>query len=218
MKKLFTLMAGIFLFSVTLQAQDQWLNFTYSNQVTSLARVGSLWWVGTTGGLIRYDTTNQSITLYNRGNAKLPANDIKALTTDDQGKLWIATAQGLGSYDGTDFEQFTTENSTLLSNNILSVKNEKGKGIWVATDTSICFYNGNSWTQYTEDDEGDPLDEITYLYPLAPRGIIFANGNKIKFLTHEGVFQNYQYPGSSVNGIAYDGLNNLFAAEGYGGF
>ena len=220
MKKLFTLMVGFFLFSFTLQAQNQWLNFTYSNQVTSLARVGSLWWVGTTGGLIRYDTTNQSITLYNRGNANLPANEIKALTSDDQGKLWIATAQGLGSYDGTDFEQFTTENSKLLSNNILSVRNEKGKGIWVATDTSLCFYNGNSWTQYTEDDEGNPLDGITYLYTIGPYGIIFANYNRVKVLNHSGVFSDYQYPGQAVRGLTLDGLNHLYVASWppYGGF
>jgi hypothetical protein len=216
MKKLSILLL-CFSLSFALAGQNRWVNFTYSNHVTSLARIGSTWWAGTQGGLVSYDTISHSITLYNRGNSNIPANYINEVATDDKNTLWIATSHGLGHYDGTQFEVITPENSPLYSDNILSVKNEKGKGIWLATDTALCFYDGNNWTQYTQDDEGNPLDGLGYIYPIGPYGVIFANNNTIKLLNHDDVFQNYNYPGNWVKGIAFDPINNLTVA-GDGGF
>ena len=216
MKKLFFLLL-CFSLSLALAGQNSWVNFTYSNHITSLARTGSTWWAGTQGGLVSYDTISHSITLYNRGNSNIPANYIKEVATDDNNDLWIATSHGLGHYDGTRFEVITPENSPLYSDNILSVKNEKGKGIWLATDTALCFYDGSNWTQYTQDDEGNPLDDLSYIYPIGPYGVIFANNNSIKLLNHNDIFQNYNYPGNWVKGIAFDPMNNLTVA-GDGGF
>ena len=212
MKKLYILFLFLFM-ELFLVAQSRWVNYTYTNTVTCLERTGTFWWAGTTGGLIRYDTVDKSVTLYNRGNSEIPADYINDLTVDDNGTLWVATHNGLARYEGgRQFSAFGPFTGSLYSDNVLFVRNEKGKGLWVATDTALTFYDGTTWLHYFEDNLGTKLVNLSYLYPVSPHGVIYSNNNQVKLLDHAGKFSDFQYPGNSVSGMAYDGLNQLYVS------
>ncbi len=214
MKKIYFFMILVFTVSGLLAQKPQWVNYTFTNHVTCLQRTGTYWWAGTTGGLIRYDTVSRSMMLFNRGNSELPADYINDLTVDDQGTLWVATHNGLARYEGgRQFSVFGPATGSLYSDNVLFVRNEKGKGLWVATDTALTFYNGNTWAHFFADDQGNKLEDITYIFPVAGSGVIYANSNQLKFLRHDSTFMDYNYPGPGVRGLAFDGNNNIYVAS-----
>lgn len=80
-----------------------WENITNTNMVASLYNDGDTLWVGTFGGLVKYNKkTNESI-CYNRANAGLSTNCISGLSKDNKHNLWIAGRfNGIGCFkDGT---------------------------------------------------------------------------------------------------------------------
>jgi ligand-binding sensor domain-containing protein/signal transduction histidine kinase len=75
------------------------------SQTTSLAqdRTGNLW-IGTLGGLSRYD--GRLFTSYTVKNG-LPGNAVSAVATDDHNRVWIAGANGLAIFNGKTFTPYT---------------------------------------------------------------------------------------------------------------
>ncbi len=221
MKKFYLFTLFFFSWALFLKGQATWVNLTFTNHVTAIEKTGPVWWIGTTGGLIKYDTVSKAITVFNRGNSELKANYMNDLTVDDNQKLWVATKNGLMRYEGgRQFSVFSPATAALYSYNVLHVKNEKGEGLWVATDTSLSFFDGSNWTHYFKDGNGNNLENISYLYPASPYGVLFGFDNHVEFLDHKGNFTDYNYPGASVVGLAYDGLGNVYVANGpyTGGF
>ncbi len=189
------------------------MNYTYTNTVTCIERTGSSWWVGTTGGLILYDTVDKSVTLFNRGNSEIPANYINDLAVDDNGRVWVATKNGLARYEGG--RQFSTFSYTLgfHSPHMFRVKSEKGKGLWVVTDSALCLLNGYDLKRYETDSSGNRLDNVSFIYPVGPVGVIYSQGNRVKFLDHSDKFSNFNFPGVAAGAPAYDGLNQLYVVN-----
>lgn len=59
-------------------------------------------WIGTTGGLNRFDRTSQNFRQYHVKDG-LPDDAIKGIREDDQGNLWISTNRGLSRFNpGTE--------------------------------------------------------------------------------------------------------------------
>ena len=92
------------------------------SQVTSLAqdRLGHLW-IGTLGGLSRYD--GRAFTNYTSRDG-LPANTITQLAAGPDGKLWIGTTRGLSVYDGNRFATLRMPNGAAKAISHLAVGNQ----------------------------------------------------------------------------------------------
>lgn len=63
-----------------------------------LAQDSILWIANYNRGAMRYDPTDNTITTYTQKNG-LPSNDILALTEDKNGRIWLATSNGLTRLD-----------------------------------------------------------------------------------------------------------------------
>lgn len=74
------------------------------SQATCLAQdsIGNLW-VGTLGGLSRFDGKN--FTNYTVRNGLLN-NIVRAVATDAHGNIWIGTSEGLSKFDGRNFRHY----------------------------------------------------------------------------------------------------------------
>ena len=92
-------------------------------------------WVGTWGGLSRYDGTH--FTNYNVRNGLLD-NTVLAVTTDKQGNLWLGGQEGISLYNGKKFEHFrlVSQEST-EARNIRKIKVADDNTVWCNTDKSI---------------------------------------------------------------------------------
>ncbi len=96
-------------------------------------------WIGTNGGLNRYDGTEFKGFLYNASDTNtISSNIINHIYEDDQGKLWISTQNGLNIYNPS-IERFTTfksekdGNNCLSSNHITCVTKDNKNNYWIGT-------------------------------------------------------------------------------------
>lgn len=75
----------------------------------------------------------------------LPSNNLRHVTKDQNGFLWICTFNGLVRFDGNEFKNFTTENVPALSTSVFYsvLPYDKGK-MFISTQSSglIQFDNG----------------------------------------------------------------------------
>ena len=97
-------------------------------------------WIGTRGGLVRYDGTNFKNYTYDPNNPKSLSNDIiTTVEIDNSGYLWIGTLEGgLNKFNPKTemFTHFVHEKNNLnsISQNWISAICEDQKGnIWIGT-------------------------------------------------------------------------------------
>lgn len=61
---------------------------------------GSIW-MGSSQGVIRYNSLNEEITLFNSANSQLPEGNVYEVFFDSEGKGWFCTDNGLALFDPT---------------------------------------------------------------------------------------------------------------------
>lgn len=77
-----------------------WHNMTSglpSNYINSILVRNNVRWVCTTEGLLKFQDINSFIAM-NTGNTRMPSNQVKAITLDYKGQLWMTTNAGLVKY------------------------------------------------------------------------------------------------------------------------
>lgn len=89
-------------------------------------------WIGTLGGLSRYD--GQTFTNYSVRNGMLH-NTVRDIATDTQGHIWLGTSDGVSEFDGKVFKNYTINNT---SNNKVSQVDE----IEVAANNTVWYIAG----------------------------------------------------------------------------
>ena len=112
----------------------------YNNRIISFARDKNtnFLWIGTWGGLVKYNLNNSSYTIYNNNELdpnSLSDNKISCLIADNQQNLWIGTQDnGLNVYFPSS-AKFPLYNSTngLTNDFIYSILETSDKTIWVGT-------------------------------------------------------------------------------------
>ncbi|NVK23832.1 MAG: diguanylate cyclase [Gammaproteobacteria bacterium] len=110
---------------------------TYIN--TILQRKNGLMWIGTKGGLARFDGLNITSYHYNPDNNNgLGSDDITALYEDHKQQLWVGTINGLYKFDdGTsDFNHIPTldTNQPLV---IFYITQDNNNRYWIGTDQGL---------------------------------------------------------------------------------
>ncbi|HED38550.1 MAG TPA: T9SS type A sorting domain-containing protein [Ignavibacteria bacterium] len=117
-------------------------------------------WVGTMwNGLLKFDGSKWEI--FNGANSNLRSNMIRALRTDNRGRLWVGTLVGLYRFENGNFKEFNTSNSILPSTkNLDAIKDSKGN-IWFIsmdygspynsdkTNNGIVEYDGTEFRFYS---------------------------------------------------------------------
>ncbi|MGJ1434462.1 two-component regulator propeller domain-containing protein [Sphingobacterium siyangense] len=114
-----------------------WVNYFY--------RDGPFLWIGTEGkGLLRLDTRNHQFINYLRipmNGRSIADNNIRGITKDASGKLWIGTFGGLSIFDGVgNFENYyhhTNAPMTLSQNSVRCIFRDRQGGMWLGT-----YYGG----------------------------------------------------------------------------
>ena len=113
------LCAVLLMGSAALTAQGgEWEYFIYGNEVRALAHNSGNVWIGTTAGLVQYDTLTQQKQFFNKANSPLADNWISALAVTPSGILWIGTSKGLYRVEGDNWQFFDSLNSGLPTNGV----------------------------------------------------------------------------------------------------
>jgi serine/threonine protein kinase/ligand-binding sensor domain-containing protein len=110
-------------------------------------------WVGTSGGLARYDAKGWTTYTKNDG---LDQDTISAITRwNDKliiGTLYAREGGGLNQFDGKEWKSLPFPSAhnggDKLSNNVHGLLADKGT-LWVATANGLGRYDGKTWTRYS---------------------------------------------------------------------
>jgi signal transduction histidine kinase/ligand-binding sensor domain-containing protein len=113
-------------------------NGLIQSQVSCMAQdsKGNLW-IGTIGGLSRYD--GQGFTNYSIKDGMV-SNEVRALTIDSSGNIWIKDAVGVSEFNGKKFKHFVVSTSFNTSPNRQDeIKIGKGDTIWCNINGEVYF-------------------------------------------------------------------------------
>jgi ligand-binding sensor domain-containing protein/signal transduction histidine kinase len=98
-------------------------------------------WVGTLGGLSRYD--GHSFNTYSVRDG-LPDNSVQALDADASGTIWIGTKKGLATYDGRKFQQYIFQSQENPQGNIVqTIRNDRAGTTWCIAGRKIYSIHNN---------------------------------------------------------------------------
>jgi ligand-binding sensor domain-containing protein/signal transduction histidine kinase len=133
-------------------------------------------WIGTTGGLLRFD--GERFVLYNRENT--PAfrdNNIFCLTVSRDNTLWIGTeGGGLIRYRDGGFRSFSTSDG--LTNAFVRSVHEDIQGqIWIGTDDGLFRLSG-ARIERVDGTGGTPLIAVHAIHEDR-RGRLWVGGSKL---------------------------------------
>jgi ligand-binding sensor domain-containing protein len=152
MRTIYILIAAMVGFALPMVAQKDWLSFTNGKVIKAVAFENQFVWVGTTGGLVRVDTTTGNARFYNKTYEAIPDNWVSALAIDAKGGKWIGTlAAGLAYYDekkplGKEWTKYTFLDG-LPSDEIHTLTLE-GNILWIGTKRGLVKFDGNSWETF----------------------------------------------------------------------
>jgi len=133
------------------------------NSVTSILQTqdGYLW-LGTLGGLARFDGIN--FTIFNTANTgELKSNRISALYQDGEGSLWIGSEHGgLSRYYRGAFTNYSLRDG-LPSDSVLSLGGDGKGGLWIGTLAGVAHLRDGKFIRYGPE-AGLPRTAIHVIY------------------------------------------------------
>lgn len=133
-------------------------------RLTALDTPGEEIWVGTNGyGLVVVDVATGTTSVHT-ASAGLPHDDVRDVVagatdpTEGRGApVWVATAGGVGRWDGTGWTSFTTSDG-LPANDVQALDVDAAGRVWVATAAGAASFDGTGWHAYTAADGAPGTD------------------------------------------------------------
>ncbi len=146
--------------------------------IKALAIQGRYLWMGTSKGVIRYDTTTENeYTVFDNQNALL-SNGIFEIAFGPRGRPWIGTyAGGLSLFDGGDWIHINTPHG--LNDAFVYDVEFAGDETWIATWSGVNRVRGDllsrdSWEAFTvKNTQGGLIDNWVYAIEIGSDGRIW---------------------------------------------
>jgi ligand-binding sensor domain-containing protein len=85
--------------------------------------------------------------IYYSTESGLAQSQVRSITQDKNGFLWLGTLSGLSKFDGRKFINYSIKNG-LLDDQVLSLITDQYTGIWIGTVGGINYFNGKSFLAY----------------------------------------------------------------------
>lgn len=146
-----------------------WTNHTLDHRANALAVRGNTLWVGTAGGLLRWDLGLGVYAKYTPADG-LVSTEIHDLAVDGQGRVWVGHDRGLSLFDGIAWTTHDKDNTGggIPGDVVLQVAVAPNGDVWlvstmVASDIGLgaTVYDGATWTTYDEENSGLSDDQVT---------------------------------------------------------
>ena len=145
-------------------------------------------WIGTTGGLLRFDGAR--LVLFDRDNTSaFTDNNVFSLTVTSDDALWIATeGGGLIRYKDGAFRLFSGRDGLL--NDFVRVVYQDSKGrIWIGTDNGLFQFRGDH-IERVDNGNGVPSVAVHAIHE-DDQGRLWAGGSKL-FCLNGSAYQEYR--------------------------
>lgn len=163
-------------------------------------------WIGTTGGLLRFD--GASFTLYNRENTPAFSDDnIFCLTVSRDNTLWIGSeGGGLVRYRNGIFHSFSNKDG-LTNSFVRTIQQDRTGRIWVGTDNGLFQVDGDR-VERVDGDERIPLVAVHALFEDKDGGM-WVGGSRILRIYGNQV-QEFHFSGEA----SQNRVKSIFQTDG----
>lgn len=141
---------SIMLFSIShliAQPHTHWLNYTFSHRAFEIVIKGENVFVGTLGGLVKYNKLTGNKTFLNRANSNLADNNVLGLSQSANGAIYMGGKKyGFGILSDSLCTIYNQANSDLPFDQYnVRVKTDKNGNIWIASFRWMIKYDGHNW-------------------------------------------------------------------------
>ncbi len=137
-------------------------------------------WLGTLGGLSKYD--GKKFVNYSIQNGLID-NLIFSLLNDKSIGLWIGTTGGINYFDGEKFKSYPFKGD-MAENMVNAIAQEANGTLWLATDGSgVCRFRNNKFEYFTE--ENGLVDNYVRTVCIDDKGLIWL-GTKNGICFYDG--------------------------------
>lgn len=147
-----------------------------------------------------YATTllGQHYPFYNLGvEAGLIQSQVRCLTQDKYGHLWVGTVGGLSRYDGAGFTNYNVR-SGMLHNEVQTMNTDKNGNLWIGTTTGVSVFNGHSFKHYRlETYEGNSTTAVKEIC-IAKDNSVWCHTDSSVYKIVNGNITQLQLPQSSI--------------------
>lgn len=126
-----------------------------------------------------YSFTNYSIP------QGLAQTQVKAITEDKNGYLWIGTLGGLSRFNGVSFQNFSTEDG-ILNNRITALFSQNDK-LWIGHRGGLSLYKGSKFKTWSFGEKFKNID-VSKILAFQNKIIIATNGNGLYVLEKNKLF------------------------------
>jgi ligand-binding sensor domain-containing protein len=151
-----------------------WRHFTTHNDpVKTMTMDGSTLWMGTSKGMIRFNTATGEYETYSPASTGggFTSRGIYVIAVDGQGHKWVGTyGGGLSRFDGTSWKMYSSADG-LGDNWIYDIVFDEAGTMWVATWSGVSVFDGTGFTTYRVED--GLADKWVYAMALDRDGIFW---------------------------------------------
>lgn len=198
--------------TVNAPADPYWYGFASGNDVRSnLVFDGNYVWVGSGGGVVRWDKTTHDYRMY------LPSDGLvtyaaDSIVKDRNGALWIGSYAGITKYDGRDWTIYRP--SEIGFSSVWRSAVDSNGNLWFGGyHSGLSKFDGTSWTRYNTADTGVQGKNINAI-------VADTLGNVYALSSASGVTEIHKfdgttwthYPASSIPGCSTDVIEMLAVA------
>ncbi|HRI62292.1 MAG TPA: T9SS type A sorting domain-containing protein [Saprospiraceae bacterium] len=148
--------------SLALNAQnDTWTYFAPPPDPSCQAARGNTILMGTIGaGIVRFDTLGNR-TVFNTDNSGLPSDSVTYLVIDAAENWWMIHPGGIGRFDGTNTQTWTTAQIGLPVNTLVhEMKAAPDSSLYVASENGVAIFKNNSWSVLNTSNSGLPSNDV----------------------------------------------------------
>jgi ligand-binding sensor domain-containing protein len=172
-----------------------WRHFSTANDpVKTMTMDGPNLWMGTSKGMIRFNTQTGEYQTYSPKNTGggIVSRGIYVIRVDPKGNKWVGTyGGGLSKFDGTTWTHYTSADG-LGDNWVYDLLFDKSGTMWVATWDGVSVFDGTRFKTYRVKD-GLPdkwvytlsLDQDNILWFGTEAGVSRYDGNTWSTYTHK---------------------------------
>lgn len=111
---------------------------------------GQYLWIGTNGGLVKFDRISRSYNVLHPSNSGLLMNAVTSLTKDREGALWVASrGAGVARLKDGNWTHFTSKDHNFGSGVIWAMSTDSAGTVWFGCDSGLVSYRDARFSRLT---------------------------------------------------------------------
>jgi len=195
-------------FTLSLSTNTVWgqvRNFTTHNSISDVAFQGDYVWIGSQGGLVRYDNVTKTRKSFLAGNSPIKGGGITCIENGWKGSMWFGSFNAGVFYLSNDkWKHYTYPLTFAKHTEVVDLEVEPNNVAWVVVRSLDI---GSTAANRLYRIEGDVVDHITTVTGN-PLEVHAGRDNILWIKTHEGIIQYSKESEQVVAEFALEGSVN----------